>query len=183
MDYPLPKDTVKQHGNGENEQNMPVFKDSVWRSREIASKNQERRAGTWSMQGYLHQWRADHFTQMMEGHSSWERLPKRWYLNCSLKDEQYFQGQIMRDRWQKAAPWVPSTNTKSNCYLHVHQSHICLLPRAPFPGLPAFIPLFPSLPSLENFYHRPPFSSNYFLLTFTFLLISKVNVNNLNQII
>ena len=46
MDYPLPKDTVKQHGNGENEQNMPVFKDSVWRSREIASKNQERRAGT-----------------------------------------------------------------------------------------------------------------------------------------
>lgn len=32
---------MKQHGNGENEQNMPAFKDSVWRSMDIASKNQE----------------------------------------------------------------------------------------------------------------------------------------------
>lgn len=173
MDYPLPKDTVKQHGNGENEQNMPVFKDSVWRSREIASKNQERRAGTWSMQGYLHQWRADHFTQMMEGYSGWEGSKK-------VTQEMIFE--LLLKGWAAFPRADNAGQVAEGCPLGAwHKHKVKLLPACPpIPYLSSPQGSFPRLACLYSSFSIPPFSwkflpqaslffqllSSYFYLSF-----------------
>lgn len=53
----------------------------------------------------------------------------------------------------------------------------CLLSQ----GYLLFLLFFPSLLPFANFYHWPPFSSNYFLLIFISLLVTKMSKQFLNE--
>lgn len=90
-------------------------------------------------------------------------------MNCFLKDEQYFQGQMAWGYWQKAIPLASSTSPKPNCPLRAHQSCICFLWAFISPVyLPFFLSFHPflSLQMSTTALPSPPITFFLFYLSF-----------------